>query len=42
MIRKLMQKISIWFFRKSFNLKRVQTERLTNKTIKIKGGNFNE
>lgn len=41
-MRKLMQKISIWLFRKSFNLRRVQADRLTNKTIKIKGGNFNE
>ncbi len=38
MIRKLMQRISIWLFRKSFNLHRVQADRLTNtKTLKTKG-----
>jgi len=38
MIRKLMQRISIWLFRKSFNLRGVQADRLTNtKTLKMKG-----
>jgi len=36
MIRKLMQRISIWLFRKSFNLHRVQAERLTNKKLKTR------
>ena len=36
MIRKLMQRISIWLFRKSFNLRRVQAERLTNKKLKTR------
>jgi len=37
-MKKIMQKVSIWLFRKSFNLHRVQADRLTNtKTLKMKG-----
>lgn len=36
MIKKLMQRISIWLFRKSFNLQRVQLQRVQADT-KTKG-----